>query len=610
MRACFLPILLAQAVFGQEIDTITFRGQGTHGSLLDRAESGQERLDFLAIQKGDGPQERRVRAESFLAKYPQSWLLSSAYELGSLASLEVNDFPGALNAGRASLRLLPENAPLLVALARIEIAMGRRSDAGRDARDALLWLSVLAGPGTIKEAEWIKASRSLEESARAVIAQAGGKLPAPEEPEPPGLRLKFAGSEACKTCHQAEYESWRKTGMARMLQPIATAVILADFSQPVTFHGESGDVEIRDEGAGRPVFEFSRPGSPLRRFRADYAIGSKWQQAYATRLADGRIFVFPIQYNAMHRKWINYWATIDPPRSARADISGFPSLSIVTSYQRNCATCHTSQLQLMRLDDETMQKAAFREPGINCEMCHGPCAVHVASMSAGHAVDQRPSVPPLRFSKLDHVEATLVCGQCHRQSALRKLGSNGEMNYSRRPPWFERLLSQPYTEFGQRPFYKDGRFRETTFIGESFLRSACFRRGTAQCASCHDVHPRDAGENPTSLKFQTNPDEMCTQCHTAVAAQSVAHTHHRPESPGARCVACHMPPIMNSLLFKARSHQIDDIPTADLTARFGPAESPNACLLCHSEKDVQWMAAQLRSWKAGLAISAAKPVYP
>jgi len=57
-----------------------------------------------------------------------------------------------------------------------------------------------------------------------------------------------------------------------------------------------------------------------------------------------------------------------------------------------------------------------------------------------------------------------------------------------------------------------------------------------------------------------------------------------------------MPPIMNSLMFSAASHQIDDIPRVDLTARFGQKDSPNACLICHAEKDAQWVDSQLRSW--------------
>jgi hypothetical protein len=50
-----------------------------------------------------------------------------------------------------------------------------------------------------------------------------------------------------------------------------------------------------------------------------------------------------------------------------------------------------------------------------------------------------------------------------------------------------------------------------------------------------------------------------------------------------------MPRIMNSVLFQARTHQIDDIPSAEMTERFGAEESPNACLLCHSKKDARWV---------------------
>ncbi len=61
-------------------------------------------------------------------------------------------------------------------------------------------------------------------------------------------------------------------------------------------------------------------------------------------------------------------------------------------------------------------------------------------------------------------------------------------------------------------------------------------------------------------------------------------------------MTCHMPRIMNSLMFKARTHQIDDIPDAQMTERFGQDDSPNACLLCHAEKDAQWAKQRLQAW--------------
>ena len=45
------------------------------------------------------------------------------------------------------------------------------------------------------------------------------------------------------------------------------------------------------------------------------------------------------------------------------------------------------------------------------------------------------------------------------------------------------------------------------------------------------------------------------------------------------------------------AHQIDDIPNAEMTLRFGQQDSPNACLLCHTDKSAQWVQAELLSWK-------------
>jgi hypothetical protein len=58
-----------------------------------------------------------------------------------------------------------------------------------------------------------------------------------------------------------------------------------------------------------------------------------------------------------------------------------------------------------------------------------------------------------------------------------------------------------------------------------------------------------------------------------------------------------MPKIVNALLFQARSHQIE-IPRADLTERFGQSESPNACLMCHADKDARWTTQKLGRWRS------------
>jgi predicted CXXCH cytochrome family protein len=202
------------------------------------------------------------------------------------------------------------------------------------------------------------------------------------------------------------------------------------------------------------------------------------------------------------------------------------------------------------------------------------------------------------FSKISAHQFLEICSQCHMQSALREPGVGGELNYSTAGEFFQQYAMRPYGEFSRKGFCKDGRFRETTFIVESLLRSKCFSKGDVSCGSCHDPHPSDAASNPTSLKFRDHPDQMCLQCHTQYSARQAlqGHTHHAAASEGSRCVSCHMPRIMDALLFEARTHRIDDIPEAASTQRFGQPESPNACLLCHPQKDGAWLSAQLSSW--------------
>ena len=423
--------------------------------------------------------------------------------------------------------------------------------------------------------------------------------------------MEYAGTEACRPCHAEQHENWKQTGMARMLRPYDPNNVLGDFEQGEPFYAgdnlrwHGGRLELvpgKDRFVyarmfkirGRHYFEIKQLDGRWVRYPVDYTIDSKWQQAYATRLPNGQTHVFPIQYNAIHRRWLNFWKVIDAEGSARADVRTFERFGMETSYQANCAVCHTSQLRNSRGGGFEADHLEFREPGINCEMCHGPSGRHAAAMQKGKPYQKSALEPPVDFSSLTSRQYVAVCGQCHRQSLLRDAGPNGELNFWPSAPFYPPSKSRPYAEFSRKAFYKDGRFRETTFIVESLQRSACYKLGQAHCGHCHDVHGKAAEKNPKSLRFQQEPDRMCTQCHRDHTAPVRAHTRHAAGSEASRCVTCHMPPIMNSLLFQARTHQIDDIPNVEMALRFGRQESPNACLQCHADKDAAWLAAELR----------------
>ena len=426
----------------------------------------------------------------------------------------------------------------------------------------------------------------------------------------------YAGTETCRRCHADKHSAWEQTGMARMFQSYRSQEIIGDFEHNNEFYAGDNVRLIRNDIAiiegsdrylfarmikrdGNHYFQIKHSDGRWQWYPVDYTIGSKWQQAYATRLPNGEIHVLPIQYNRLNERWINFWKVIDPLGSVRADVRLWERHESYTSYFANCAVCHTSQLWNVKGDGFEAGNLEFREPGINCEMCHGPSANHVSIMMAGKSYEKHALEPPVRFQAISSQDYVAICAQCHMQSALRKPGSEGELNYSRHGEvFFLRTKTRSPAEFSNKGRYKDGRFRETSFIVESLLRSPCYKRGQVNCGHCHDPHPRDPQSNPASLKFLEQPNRMCLQCHASFTGNIEAHTRHSLDSEASRCISCHMPPIMDALLFRAKTHRIGDIPDVDMTVRFGQEESPNACLICHKDRDIHWLEEQ--SWVRGV----------
>lgn len=561
-------------------------------SALDLADtSARDALRYLANADAPSPLTadawRRIRDE----------LRSTAYfVIGRVAALR-GAYADARRSLLMSLSLNHEETEALYALGVVQTALGDDTGAAASfahvmrtartlavpAREALQALYAKQPSGTAKSFDDYAASLTWTPPTPAVRASSPPAGP-------------YAGSESCRECHAPIYERWRETGMSKMFRSYRAEDVIGDFSSGHTIANSARPVMQ----GGRHFIEIRRgDSSDWVRYPVDYLIGSKWQQAYATRLPDARILVFPVQYSRNRSAWLNYWAAVDGPGSPRTDITRFHTIPEGAIYQTSCAPCHTSQLTAKSGPESFAEFArtgqtagpdriAFREGGINCEMCHGPSRDHIDRIKSGVATRATYDTP-VSFGRLPAAQYVAVCSQCHAQSAVHNANERGHVNYSDEVPFYRTYPMHLLSSFSRKAFYRDGRYRATTFISESFARSECFRTGNATCGSCHDPHPADAATNPTSLKFRDDPDRMCVQCHTGLGDRPERHTRHRAGTEGSRCVSCHMPRIMDALLFPARSHQIDDVPDAGMTARFGNADSPNACLDCHAERDEKWL---------------------
>ena len=349
----------------------------------------------------------------------------------------------------------------------------------------------------------------------------------PPEPAAPVSRPReagrYAGSQACRECHARAYANWQSTGMAKMFRDYRPADVIGDFSgnadrlrsrargdgRGAALHRDPPRRQQRVDSLSRSITSSDRSGS--RPTRRGSRIRGCWSSRSSTAGCDRR--------GSITGRW---WMR----RGRRAPTSrSFIARRADAVYQTTCAPCHTSQLSFAKGAIEPAA-AAFREGGINCEMCHGPSLDHVERLKSGVNTGSAAATTPISFRRLPAERYVAVCAQCHAQSAVHDAQPGGAVNHSETGEPFRTYSFELPSAFSRKAFYRDGRYRATTFISEAFARSQCFRKGNATCGSCHDPHPANAAQNPNSLKFAEDADAMCVQCHTALAR--AARTPHAP----------------------------------------------------------------------------------
>ena len=368
----------------------------------------------------------------------------------------------------------------------------------------------------------------------------------------------FVGSAACKSCHAEAYNGWRQTRMANIIRDpkLHPDAVLGDFTHD----------------------------DPARTFTLDqvaFVYGSRWKQRYFEKR--GRdYFPLPAQWDIEHRKWLPYHV----PDGADWWTPYYGKANTDRPTGPTCDGCHSVNYNLATRE--------VTEWNVGCEKCHGPGSEHVAHPTAKNIVNP---------DRLDSVRGNDVCMQCHTQGRPVSLPVHGEY-----PDWpvgylpGDRLADVWHLEeakLGTQDFYffPDSSAHKNRMQGNDFIQSTMYHRGL-RCFDCHQVH---SNRNPSNLIATGN--QLCLTCHTkdnpAGPKGTVSeHTHHRPDSTGSQCTACHMPNIAQTLPNK----QDGDIFVASHTFRFlSPTLTetsgvPNPCMSCHKDKTNAWATTQLRSW--------------
>jgi tetratricopeptide (TPR) repeat protein len=95
------------------------------------------------------------------------------------------------------------------------------------------------------------------------------------------------------------------------------------------------------------------------------------------------------------------------------------------------------------------------------------------------------------------------------------------------------------------------------------------------------------------FRQKDDPNTSCAPCHEEKVADPTRHTYHLPGSAGSLCISCHMPKTTFARMERHDHSMRPPAPAA--TAAFG---SPNACNLCHTDRDAAWADAFVRQWRS------------
>jgi len=436
----------------------------------------------------------------------------------------------------------------------------------------------------------------------------------------------YAGSEACKRCHEEEYGKWRKSFHSRTLYVARQGAIMGDFSgdaifsdpeyptivEPFSYEDPNSGklryfMKVRwrrpDEG-GPPPEERDTYGTGLlpelgegHTFEIDFAFGNRKHQPYVGRTPDGQSWVMPVAWDENKTAWM---------------YDGF------RPYVHACAHCHVTGVKSSARPWHARQPSlpltggsftrynlppsqeGWADGAVGCENCHGPGRAHIRSVEvmgeeAYRLARASGELDSTIWNARDATSDNLVednCGRCHNFfTESSHSWRPGPQGYETQPHTWP--LEQTERNTGSQ-FYEDGSYMTPCKVIEMYRTSKMHASGVT-CFDCHDPHGTD---DWADLLLPVHNNELCLKCHgdefPTPEAQS-AHSKHPIGGAGNRCVECHMPRHLrfsngvHTMSKQVYSH-VFTIPTGEVNEG-GP---PASCNICHTDKDAAWTRREIK----------------
>jgi Tfp pilus assembly protein PilF len=396
------------------------------------------------------------------------------------------------------------------------------------------------------------------------------------EKNSPAKSMGYAGSVSCRECHEKFYQLWSTSKHGLAMQPYT-----ADFAKknltPQAKEVKIGKSSYRADIAGETGWILEKGPKGQKKHRIEHALGGKNVYYFLTPFPRGRLQTLPLAYDVKKKNWFD---------TAASGVRHFPGaerehpvswLDSAYTFNTSCYSCHVSQLT-MHYDLKTdTYETAWAEPGINCETCHGPSEEHNRVCREAPKGTVPKDLKIIRTKPFTAEQHNASCSVCHaKMSPLTPTFTPGDRFFDH----FDLVtLEDP-------DFYPDGRDLGENYTYTSWRMSPCVKAGELHCVKCHTSSGR------YRFREEKDANNACMPCHKERVENATAHTQHKADRPGNKCISCHMP--MTSFARMNRTDHSMRPPTPAATIAY---KSPNACNLCHADKDAAWADKTVRQWR-------------
>jgi len=388
-----------------------------------------------------------------------------------------------------------------------------------------------------------------------------------------GKESSYAGSASCRECHERFHQLWSTSMHGLAMQPYSASFAMENLTPhqrdiPI---GKAKYRAVIHEGVVLKTDRMER-----KKFKIEQVLGGKNVYYFLTPFSKGRLQTLPIAYDVNKKEWFD---------TAASGIRHFPGAEQVEAvdwreypytFNTACYGCHVSQLSTNYNLETFTYQTTWNEPGINCETCHGPSAEHnriAKSTPKGQPLLELHIISTRTMTKTQRND---LCSGCHAKASPLTLQYGPEDRFY---DHFDLMtLEDP-------DYYPDGRDLGENYTLTSWAMSPCVKSGQLDCMHCHTSSGR--------YRFKKEMfNNACMPCHEDKVKNPAVHTHHPAQSEGSKCISCHMP--MTAFARMNRSDHSMLPPTPAATMAFN---SPNACNLCHQDKDAHWADTFVRQWR-------------